>query len=237
MSRRPQHAFTLIELLVVVAIIALLVALLLPALQKARVQARILKCMSGARQAYYAVETYCNDYKNYYPFGDGSNANPLWHVKLVQLGYMKQDVQTSRGGCPDGPDKFFTFYEGGDYYTSPDLSDENDASPGFPAPARASYGLNGLLQSGWSRIDPPNQWPFSKYYGAYRRTSTPIRKYGVEIGEIMCVAVPWSMNVRCLRGQHNATPNHVPSAAPRHSCPIPCPDRRTTGAALQAASR
>ena len=52
-------AFTLVELLVVIGIVAVLVAMLFPALNRAREQANIIKCMSGARQVFFSIEMYC----------------------------------------------------------------------------------------------------------------------------------------------------------------------------------
>src|SRR5689334_14431275 len=108
MDRRK--AFTLVELLVVIGVIALLVAMLLPALNKARLQAGLIKCLSGARQAYLAVQMYCNDNHQYYPYGNcdpvNDPNNPLWYVKLVKGNYMKEATQTSRGGCPYGPSDY-----------------------------------------------------------------------------------------------------------------------------------
>jgi len=62
MSRR-RRAFTLVELLVVIGIIATLIAMLLPALNRARDQARILRCMSNMRQLTIAWTMYANDSK------------------------------------------------------------------------------------------------------------------------------------------------------------------------------
>ncbi len=66
-----QQSFTLIELLVVIAIIAVLVALLLPALQRARDEAKTLRCKSQLRQLGTAMVIYQNDFK-YLPYYFGA---------------------------------------------------------------------------------------------------------------------------------------------------------------------
>jgi prepilin-type N-terminal cleavage/methylation domain-containing protein/prepilin-type processing-associated H-X9-DG protein len=65
--RRSVAAFTLIELLVVVAIIALLIAILLPALQRAREDARGLKCATNQRQLMTAARLYADEWSDYLP--------------------------------------------------------------------------------------------------------------------------------------------------------------------------
>ena len=91
-----RNAFTLVELLVVTAIVAVLVAMLLPALNKARVQARLLKCLSGARQMHLSVQMYCNDNDYYYPSGVGTAADPVWFItRQWQLGELQgEDAST-----------------------------------------------------------------------------------------------------------------------------------------------
>jgi len=60
-TRYHKAGFTLIELLVVISIISLLVSLLLPALQKSRVEARRLSCLSQVRQMGLALQMYATD--------------------------------------------------------------------------------------------------------------------------------------------------------------------------------
>jgi prepilin-type N-terminal cleavage/methylation domain-containing protein/prepilin-type processing-associated H-X9-DG protein len=55
-----KGGFTLVELLVVIAIIALLMAVLLPALNKARVQAKRIVCLSGLKQLTLGWMTYAD---------------------------------------------------------------------------------------------------------------------------------------------------------------------------------
>jgi prepilin-type N-terminal cleavage/methylation domain-containing protein len=186
--QRRGRAFTLIELLVVIAIVVILVAMLLPALQKARTQANLLKCLSGGRQAYLSVIMYCNDNQQWYPHGynvlesDPQKRPQLWYVQLVKRNYLKKETQTSRGGCPDGPDDYYEIYSS-DHYTHPNFYPADS----YAHPTYVSYGLNAQLQGGYY-----HNGTGYVFHGAYKHTHKRVRKHATEIGLIFCSPVPWN---------------------------------------------
>lgn len=100
-TRSHRSAFTLVELLVVIGIIGLLVALLLPALNRAREQARTIKCASNLRTVGQAAQMYQNENKGWmlYP-----TTSP-WEIRCWtnQIDpYLAGVVQRGRTGVASG---------------------------------------------------------------------------------------------------------------------------------------
>ena len=109
MKRTPKvRAFTLIEMLVVVAILAILVAMLLPALQQARVQAKMVVCLSNLKQTGIGVTTYAGDFSRYYPYRY-SHGNPYTKPTIVKKSQFDDLAITDRymgreiTNCPLSP--------------------------------------------------------------------------------------------------------------------------------------
>lgn len=80
-ARRTRRGFTLVELLVVIGIIALLVSILLPALNKAREDAKRVRCLSNQRQLVMAWQMYASDNKGHICSSNTPSypQNPWWY--------------------------------------------------------------------------------------------------------------------------------------------------------------
>jgi len=93
MNRRK--GFTLIELLVVIAIIALLMAILMPALQRVKMQARSVACLSKLKQWGIFFSMYAEDYNS--RFMGGFRVSNRWVSALGD--YYKWDDEFTC--CPN----------------------------------------------------------------------------------------------------------------------------------------
>lgn len=67
-----HSAFTLVEVLVVIGIIGVLISLLLPALNRAREQAKGVKCLSNLRQLAQAAVMYAGQSQGFFPISRNS---------------------------------------------------------------------------------------------------------------------------------------------------------------------
>jgi prepilin-type N-terminal cleavage/methylation domain-containing protein len=103
--RAASRAFTLIELLVVVSVIALLIAILLPSLQRARMQARIVRVHADLHQICVALESYMMDNRNRVPptrCGCGTDVNFQLPVELAVSRYLpKKSASIPQADFPD----------------------------------------------------------------------------------------------------------------------------------------
>jgi prepilin-type N-terminal cleavage/methylation domain-containing protein/prepilin-type processing-associated H-X9-DG protein len=100
-GRCAVRGFTLIELLVVIAIIAILAALLLPALNRAKVKALGIQCMSNNRQMAIAWRMYTEDNRDTLLYASGNGTNWWYDPEAWCTGIMDFDPNNRSNWDPN----------------------------------------------------------------------------------------------------------------------------------------
>lgn len=199
-ARFAPRGFTLVELLVVISIVALLIALILPTMANAREHARVTQCLAGARSVNLGNDMYGNDEKEYFCRDNSTTtltaaqtqATALTGVSyagmMVSRQYTAVELFGNKGGCPYGPSlKDGQVYLGAwfnDYYTGTTNPTVGNSIQ------YVSYGLNGILQSGYGATYPYLP-PYYTAHGTMRRTDLRIVRYTSQSPVITCCVVPW----------------------------------------------
>lgn len=80
------RGFTLVELLVAIGIIAVLISLLLPALNRAREQAKSVRCLGNLRQLAQAAAVYASANDEHYPISYYAVSSWEWDFKKLANG-------------------------------------------------------------------------------------------------------------------------------------------------------
>jgi prepilin-type N-terminal cleavage/methylation domain-containing protein len=164
MYKRRTSGFTLIELLVVIAIIALLMSILMPALQRVKLQAKSVACISKLKQWGLFFSMYAED--NNSRFMMGSPSNNRWVYALRD--YYKWDDEFTC--CPNatkpwrdenGIDSGAEGHVSGAGVTMAwgYMRDSHWHWQGEQAYMKGSYGINGWVVDPPAGDEPHNQDP------------------------------------------------------------------------------
>ena len=154
-TMRKQNGFTLIELLVVIAIIALLMSILMPALQRVKLQAKSVACISKLKQWGLFFSMYAGDFDGRFMGGPGTRVPNRWVSALGD--YYKWDDEFTC--CPNatkpwidenGIDSGAEGHSSGAGVTMAwGFTGMSGTRSHWPKMMKGSYGINGWV------LDPP----------------------------------------------------------------------------------
>jgi prepilin-type N-terminal cleavage/methylation domain-containing protein/prepilin-type processing-associated H-X9-DG protein len=137
--RQVYGGFTLIELLVVIAVIALLIAILIPSLQRARNQARAVKCQANLRQWGLIISTYLQDNDSWFWLSD---PGPIYWWYNVLEAWRYEDLCFCPMATKVNPDPDRQTLDGSAYGSKFTAWQYVNAGRPDGKPERGSYGLN-----------------------------------------------------------------------------------------------
>ena len=164
-SSAQHHGFTLIELLVVIGIIAILAGLLLPSLNKGKLKAQGLQCMSNHRQLCLAWRMYSEDNQERLPYASEDPYHPETTNAAWITGTLSFDPGTEANWNPDLTVKWSPLWQ----YCGNNLtiwkcpSDHSSVTvAGVQKPRVRSMSMNVFL-GGWGGTDGYWGPPFSDY--------------------------------------------------------------------------
>ncbi len=167
MDKRRTGGFTLIELLVVIAIIALLMSILMPALQRVKLQAKSVACISKLKQWGLFFSMYAEDNDSRFMGGYRNQPQAQRWVYSLRDYYKWDDEFTC---CPNATKPWRDEFgvdsgaEGTDVGATMAWGYQRDDHwywQGEPAQMKGSYGINGWVtdpQPGREAHDMDPSW-------------------------------------------------------------------------------
>ena len=232
-----KQAFTLIELLVVIAIIAILAAMLLPALNKAKMRAQQIRCVSNIKQLAFSGIMYANDTGGFVGYSDPALPGSLWMGTLINL-YSGVDAVRLCPVTPE-PTPLPTASTVGNCATAWAWYDNGSGPPVHAAKTyTGSYGINGWLYknpNGNFRSDVPNNDSF------YYKNDAAVRHSAATPFFVDCVWVdlwPWETDAPStdlyLAGGESNPPEIHRCVIPRHGSKGPATASRNFTPITQA---